>query len=87
MPIVKKQIKSTRIKHIVNEIYIYQTSDYIQILKVDLDQFPSDKVIEILSNTEKSKFLSDNIIFINDFDFTQDFSGLINKEEVIILIF
>ena len=29
------------------------------------------------------KFLSDNIIFINDIDFTQDFSGLINKEQVI----
>ena len=52
-------------------------------LKVDLDQFPSDKVIEILSNTEKLKFLSNNNIFINDVDFTQDFSGLIKKEEVI----
>ena len=28
-------------------------------------------------------FLSDNNIFINDIDFTQDFSGLINKEQVI----
>ena len=52
-------------------------------LKVDLDQFSSDKVIEILSNTEILKFLSNNNIFINDIDFTQDFSGLIKKEEVI----
>ena len=52
-------------------------------LKVDLDQFSSDKVIEILSNTENLNFLSDNNIFINDIDFTQDFSGLINKEQVI----
>ena len=52
-------------------------------LKVDLDQFESDKVFEILSNTEDLKFLSNNNIFINDIDFTQDFSGLIKKEEVI----
>ena len=52
-------------------------------LTVDLDQFESDKVIEILSNTENLKFLSNNNIFINDIDFTQDFSGLIKKEEVI----
>ena len=52
-------------------------------LKTDLDQFPSDKVIEYLSNTQISEFLSDNIVFINDNDFTQVFSGLIEKEELI----
>ena len=52
-------------------------------IKVDLVQLPSDKVIEILSNTENLKFLTNINIFINDIDFTQDFSGLINKEEVI----
>ena len=52
-------------------------------LKVDLDHIPSDRVIEIFSNTENIKFLSDNNIFINDIDFTQDFSGLIKKEQVI----
>ena len=84
LPINKKQIKLTRNKYLVNETYINQTSDYIQLLKVDLDQFPSDKVIDILSNTENLKILSDNIIFKNDIDFTQDFSGLINKEELIL---
>ena len=52
-------------------------------LKVELDQFPSDKVIDILSNTQNLKFLSNNNIFINDIDFTQDFIGLVNKEKVI----
>ena len=52
-------------------------------LKKDLDQFPSDKVIEILSNAEILKFLSDNSIFLIDLDFTQDISGLINKKEFI----
>ena len=75
----KYHIKPTRINYIVNENYINQTSDYIQMLKVDLDQFESDKVIEILSNTENLKFLSNNNIFINDIDFTQDFSGLSKK--------
>ena len=83
LSINKNQIKPTRIKYIVNENYINQTSEYMQMLKVDLDQYPSDKVIEILSNTEILKFLSNNNIFINDIGFTQDFSGLIKKEEVI----
>ena len=52
-------------------------------LKVDLDQFESDKVIEILSNTENSKFLSIKNNFINDIHFTQDYSAVIKKEEVI----
>ena len=51
--------------------------------KVDLDQLSSDKVIEILSNTENLKLLYITNIFINDIDFTQDFSGVIKKEEVI----
>ena len=83
LSINKYQIKPTRIKYVVNENYINQTTDYIQMLKVDLDQFESDKVIEILSNTENLNFLSNNNIFINDIDFTQDFSGLTKKEEVI----
>ena len=83
LTINKLQIKPTRIKYIVNENYINRTSDYIQMLKVDLDKFESDKVIEILSNTENLKFLSNNNIFINDIDFTQDFSGIIKKEQVI----
>ena len=83
LTINKHQIKPTRIKYIVNENYINQTTDYIQMVKVDLDQFESDKVIEIFSNEENLNFLSDNKIFINDIDFTQDFSGLINKEQVI----
>ena len=83
LTINKLQIKPTRIKYIVNENYINRTSDYIQMLKVDLDTFESDKVIEILSNTENLKFLSNNNIFINDIDFTQDFSGIIKKEQVI----
>ena len=83
LQINKLQIKPTRIKYIANEIYIYQTNDYIQMLKVDLDHFPSDKVFEIFSNEENIKFLSDNNVFINDIDITQDFCGLISKEQVI----
>ena len=48
LSINKNQIKPTRIKYIVNENYINQTTNFIQMLKVDLDQFSSDKVIEIL---------------------------------------
>ena len=83
LSINKYHIKPTRIKYIVNENYINRTSEFIQMLTVDLDQFESDKVIEILSNIENLNFLSNNNIFINDIDFTQDFNGLINKEQVI----
>ena len=83
LSINKYQIKPTRIKNIVNENNINRTSYFIQMLKVDLDHLSSDKVIETLSNTENIKFLSNNNIFINDIDFTQDFSGVFKKEEVI----
>ena len=79
LPINKLQTKRTTIKYIVNENYINQTCEYIQMLKVDLNQFPSDKVIEIFSNTENLNFFSNNTNFINDIDFTQAFSGLINR--------
>ena len=81
LSIKKQHMKPTRIKYIANEKLKIRSSDLIKMLKVQLDQFPSDKVVEVLSNTENLKFLSDNNNFINDIDFTQDFSGLVNKEE------
>ena len=50
-------------------------------MKIDIEQFPSDKVIEVLSNAENLKLLSDKKNFINDLDFTQDFSRLFIREE------
>ena len=41
----KYQIKPTRIKYIANEFYINRTSDFIQMIKVDLDHLSSDKVL------------------------------------------
>ena len=52
-------------------------------LKTDLGQFLSDKVIEILLNAKNLKLLSDNNIFINDVDFTQDFGGPIIKKIIL----
>ena len=83
LSIKKQHMKPTRNKYTANENFYNRSSDQIKMLKVQLDQFPSDKVIEVLSNTEIVKFLSDNNNFINDIEFTQDFSGLINKEVVI----
>ena len=80
----KLHIIPTRIKYTANRNYINQTSYYIQKLKVDLDQFRSVEVIEILSNAENIKFSSNNNIFINDIDFTQGFSGLIIKKKVLL---
>ena len=46
-------------------------------MRTYLDQFVSDEVIEILSNAENLKLLSDNFTFKNDFN------GQNNKEEAI----
>ena len=57
-----------------------QTSDFIQLLKRDLDNFSFERIFENLLNATKLNFLSDNKIFINDLDFIEGFSGLISKE-------
>ena len=51
-------------------------------LKKNLAHLSSDNVIDILSKTENLKFLSNNNIFKNDFDFIRDFSGVIKKEVI-----
>ena len=66
---------------LIKTILIEKVTFY-KILKIDLLQFLSDKVIEILSNAESLKFLADNNNFKNDHDITQDFTDLINKGEV-----
>ena len=83
LPKSKNQIKPTRIKDIANETYLKCTNDYAQKLKVDSDSFPVDKVMELFWNPQNINFLNENSVFINDIDFTQNFSGLIDKEEVI----
>ena len=82
LSINKYHIKPTRIKCIVNENYINQISECIQMLKKNLAHLSSDNVIDILSKTENLKFLSNNNIFKNDFDFIRDFSGVIKKEVI-----
>ena len=52
-------------------------------LKIDLDSFPVDKVIEIYRNAKKNNFPNKNNVYINDIDLTQDFSGLNKKEEIV----
>ena len=52
LPISKQQIKPTRIKYNNNENYKNQPTNYIQTLKIVLDLFESDKVIENHSNQE-----------------------------------
>ena len=78
----KSRIIPTRTKYFANKTYINQTSDYVQMFKVDSYNFEYDKVIDILSNEENLKLLNENNIFNDDNDFTQDFTGLIMKEEV-----
>ena len=52
-------------------------------LKIDLDEFSADQIIETFSNSSNIEFLKENNLFLNDIDFTQDFSGVIKKEDVI----
>ena len=83
LPINTLQIKITRTNYVSNENYIHQTSDFIKLLKIDLDNFSVDRFFERLTNPINLKFLSDNKIFINDLDFTQDFGGLNKKKKLL----
>ena len=65
---------------IANENYINNTTDYFQLLKVDLDFFPDGKGIEIVSNSDNISFFSIKIIFINDKDISQVFRWRIKNE-------
>ena len=76
----KIKIKPTRLNFFSNENHMNQTSDFMQLLKKDLDNFSFERIFEFLLNATNLKFLCDNQIFINNLDFTEGFSGLISKE-------
>lgn len=54
-----------------------------QFIKISLQDVPLDKVLNIVCNKERIKEFNDNGIFINDIEIIQDFSGTINKKDVI----
>ena len=56
---------------------------YKQFIKVALPAVPIDNVFELITNPTIIKSFNDEGIYINDIDFTQDFAGVINKEEVV----
>ena len=72
--------KPTRLNIFSNENHMNQTSDFIQLLKRDLDNFSFERIFETLLNATNLKFLCDNKFFINDLDFTEGFSGRNSKE-------
>ena len=69
-------MKPTRIKYIAHENYIKWTTDNVQMLKINLNSFPVDKVVGTFSNPQNFDSLNEDNVFNNVFDFAQDFSGL-----------
>ena len=73
----------------VNKRYIKPTYSskegeyYKQYIKVALPAIPVNDVFALITSEEAIKSFNDEGIYINDIDFTQDFAGVINKEEVI----
>lgn len=54
-----------------------------QYIKVALPDIDLEKVYNIITNTEVLVILNKEGIFVHDIDFTQDFQGVINKQQVI----
>jgi hypothetical protein len=54
-----------------------------QQIKVSLANIPIEKVFDLISDPKLIEYLKDNNIYINDIDFTRDFAGVFNKQEVI----
>ena len=54
-----------------------------QYIKVALPDIGLEKIYNIITNTEVLATLNKEGIYINDIDFTQDFHGVINMQEVI----
>ena len=63
--------------------YIEQTSCLRQYIKVALQDAPYSTTIKLCTNKTVMQILRDNGLHINDIDFTRDYTGVIDKEEVI----
>ena len=75
IPINKTNIKPTSFK--------VDKGNIKQFIKVSLPDAPLDKILNIVCSKEIIKEFNNNGIFINDIDITQDYSGTINKKDVI----
>ena len=79
LTITSNQIKPTRKKHITKETHMNCSNEFIEMLKVDLDNFSTEEVIENFSNPKKMTLLKEINIFIKNNDLTADSGGLIKK--------
>ena len=75
IPINKPAIKPTKLAVINGRI--------AQMLKVSLPDLPLVNVLKLVCEKETKDILEFNGFYINDIDITQDFMGVINKEQVI----
>ena len=77
----KSDIKPIGIKR--TNAYKYKPSTFAQLLKVNLSKCDVDNVFSLLEDKEKLEFMHKNNVFIHDIDFTRDYKGVFNKEDVI----
>ena len=76
---------TSKIKRLLTEHNIHVNKRYNKptYIKVALPTIPVNDVFALITNEEANKSFNDEGIYINDINFTQDFAGVINKEEVI----
>ena len=81
LDVSKRDIKPTYIK--ATDGFINKPSSFVQLLKVNLSNCDIDNIFSLLEDNEKLAYLANNNIFIHDIDFTRDYKGVFNKEQVI----
>ncbi|KAK8836650.1 hypothetical protein M9Y10_037586 [Tritrichomonas musculus] len=81
LEIKKPDIKPIGIRKTEN--FKYKPSTFVQLLKVNLSYCNVNNIFTLLEDEEKMQFLHDNKVFIHDIDFTRDYKGVFNKEDVI----
>ena len=77
----KPDIKPIGIKK--TDGFNYKPSTFVQLLKVNLANVPTDNVFSLLEDTHKIDFMHANSVYIHDIDFTRDYKGVFNKRDVI----
>ena len=81
LDVSKRDIKPTYIKSSVG--FVHKPSSFVQLLKVNLSNCDVDNIFGLLEDKEKLSYMAKNNIFIHDIDYTRDYKGVFNKEQVI----
>ena len=77
----KRDIKPAYIK--ATDGFTHKPSSFEHLLKVNLSDCDVNNIFSLLEDNEKLSYLAKNNIFIHDIDYTRNYKGVFNKEQVI----